>query len=140
MAYVEGWGLYCERLSVDMGLLSTEMDRFGVLSFDAWRACRLVVDTGMHALGWTREQAIGFMASHTALARTNIENEIDRYIGWPAQAVAYKVGQLELLRLRAEARQRQGDRFDIRRFHDVVLGQGALPLPALREVVERELV
>jgi uncharacterized protein (DUF885 family) len=140
MAYVEGWGLYCERLSVDMGLLSTDMDRFGVLSFDAWRACRLVVDTGMHALGWTREQAIGFMASHTALARTNIENEIDRYIGWPAQALAYKVGQLELLRLRAEARQRQGDRFDIRRFHDVVLGQGALPLPALREVVERELV
>jgi uncharacterized protein (DUF885 family) len=138
-AFIEGWGLYCERLSEEMGLLSSEMDRFGVLSFDAWRACRLVVDTGMHALGWTREQAIGFMGSHTALARTNIENEIDRYIGYPGQALAYKVGQLELLRLRTEARARQGDRFDIRRFHDVVLGQGALPLPALREVVEREL-
>lgn len=138
-AFIEGWGLYCERLSDEMGLLSSEMDRFGILSFDSWRACRLVVDTGMHALGWSREQAIAFMASHTALARTNIENEVDRYIGWPGQALAYKVGQLELLRLRAEARRRQADRFDIRRFHDVVLGEGALPLSTLREVVEREL-
>jgi len=138
-AYIEGWGLYTERLSEEMGLLSGEMDRFGVLSFDAWRASRLVVDTGMHALGWTRRQAIDFMTAHTALGENNIANEVDRYIAWPGQALAYKLGQLELLRLRAEARERQGDRFDIRRFHDAVLGQGALPLPVLRGVVEREL-
>ena len=139
-AYVEGWGLYTERLSEEMGLLSGETDRFGVLSFDAWRASRLVVDTGIHALGWTRRQAIDFMVAHTALGENNVANEVDRYIAWPGQALAYKLGQLELLRLRAEARERQGARFDIRRFHDAVLGPGALPLPALREAVERELV
>ena len=139
-AYIEGWGLYTERLSEEMGLLSGEIDRFGVLSFDAWRASRLVVDTGIHALGWTRQQAIDFMVAHTALGENNVANEVDRYIAWPGQALAYKLGQLELLRLRAEARDRQGDRFDIRRFHDVVLGQGALPLPVLGAAVERELV
>ena len=139
-AYIEGWGLYTERLSEEMGLLLGELDRFGVLSFDAWRASRLVVDTGIHAMGWTRQQAIDFMAAHTALGGNNIANEVDRYIAYPGQALAYKLGQLELLRLRAEARERQGDRFDIRRFHDVVLGQGALPLPVLRQAVERELV
>ena len=138
-AYVEGWGLYTERLSEEMGLLSGETDRFGVLSFDAWRASRLVVDTGIHALGWTRQQAIDFMTEHTALGGNNIANEVDRYIAYAGQALAYKVGQLELLRLRAEARERQGHRFDIRRFHDVVLGDGALPLPVLRQVVERTL-
>ena len=136
-AYVEGWGLYTERLSEEMGLLSGETDRFGVLSFDAWRASRLVVDTGMHALGWTRREAIDFMAAHTALGENNIANEVDRYIAWPGQALAYKLGQLELLRLRAEARDRLGARFDIRAFHDAVLDGGALPLPALREAVER---
>ena len=139
-AFVEGWGLYTERLSEEMGLLSGDLDRFGVLSFDAWRASRLVVDTGMHALGWTREQAIEFMTEHTALGTNNIGNEVDRYIAYAGQALAYKIGQLELLRLRAEARDRQGSRFDIRRFHDVVLAQGAPPLPVLRQVVERELV
>jgi uncharacterized protein (DUF885 family) len=138
-AYIEGWGLYTERLSEEMGLLSAETDRFGVLSFDAWRAARLVVDTGMHALGWTRQQAIDFMVEHTALGENNIANEVDRYISYAGQALAYKLGQLELLRLRAEARDRQGDRFDIRRFHDTVLEQGALPLPVLRTVVERSL-
>jgi uncharacterized protein (DUF885 family) len=138
-AYIEGWGLYTERLSEEMGLLSSEIDRFGVLSFDAWRASRLVVDTGMHALGWTRQQAIDFMTEHTALGANNIANEVDRYIAYAGQALAYKLGQLEILRLRAEARDRLGDRFDIRRFHDVVLGEGALPLPVLRRVVEREL-
>lgn len=138
-AYIEGWGLYTERLSEEMGLLSDERSRFGVLSFDAWRACRLVVDTGMHALGWTRRQAIDFMAAHTALGENNIVNEVDRYIAYAGQALAYKVGQLELLALRSEARQRQGQRFDIRRFHDVVLGEGALPLAVLRQVVGREL-
>jgi uncharacterized protein (DUF885 family) len=138
-AYVEGWGLYTERLSEEMGLLSGDLDRFGVLSFDAWRASRLVVDTGIHAMGWTRQQAIDFMTAHTALGENNIGNEVDRYIAWPGQALAYKLGQLEILRLRAGARERQGERFDIRRFHDVVLGSGALPLPVLRQVVEREL-
>jgi uncharacterized protein (DUF885 family) len=138
-AFVEGWGLYTERLSDEMGLLSGDSDRFGVLSFDAWRASRLIVDTGMHALGWTRQQAIDFMTEHTALGANNIANEVDRYVTYAGQALAYKIGQLELLRLRADARERQGDRFDIRRFHDVVLGQGALPLPVLRQVVEREL-
>jgi uncharacterized protein (DUF885 family) len=138
-AYIEGWGLYTERLSEEMGLLSDETDRFGVLSFDAWRASRLVVDTGIHALGWTRQQAIDFMAAHTALGENNIANEVDRYIAWPGQALAYKLGQLELLRLRADARDRLGDRFDIRAFHDTVLEGGALPLPALREAVERRL-
>jgi len=138
-AYIEGWGLYTERLSAEMGLLSTEIDRFGVLSFDAWRAARLVVDTGIHALGWTRQQAIDFMAAHTALGENNIANEVDRYIAYAGQALAYKLGQLEILRLRAEARDRQGDRFDIKQFHDVVLGEGALPLPVLRQVVERSL-
>ena len=138
-AYIEGWGLYTERLSEEMGLLSGDLDRFGVLSFDAWRASRLVVDTGIHALGWSRQAAIDFMAAHTALGLNNITNEVDRYIAYPGQALAYKTGQLELLRLRAEARDRQGDRFDIRRFHDVVLSEGALPLPVLRQVVERSL-
>lgn len=138
-AYIEGWGLYTERLAEEMGLLSGDLDRFGVLSFDAWRAARLVVDTGIHALGWTRQQAIDFMTAHTALGANNVANEVDRYIAYAGQALAYKLGQLELLRLRAEARERQGDRFDIRRFHDAVLTEGALPLPVLRQVVERSL-
>ena len=139
-AFVEGWGLYTERLSDEMGLLSDEVAGFGVLSFDAWRALRLVVDTGIHALGWTRQQAIDFMAGHSALGENNIANEVDRYIAYAGQALAYKLGQREILALRAEARERQGDRFDIRRFHDAVLGEGALPLPVLRQVVERALV
>lgn len=138
-AYVEGWGLYSERLADEMGLYSGDIDRFGIASFDAWRACRLVVDTGMHALGWSRDRAITFMTEHTALGENNIANEVDRYIAWPAQALAYKVGQLELLRLRSEARDRLGERFDIRAFHDAVLGGGALPLPVLREVLEARL-
>jgi uncharacterized protein (DUF885 family) len=139
-AFFEGWGLYTERLSDEMGLYSGDLDRIGILSFDGWRACRLVVDTGMHALGWTREQAIEFMADHSALARNNIENEVDRYIVWPGQALAYKLGQLEIMRLREEARARLGARFDLPAFHDAVLGQGALGLQALRSVVERRLV
>jgi uncharacterized protein (DUF885 family) len=136
-AYVEGWGLYAERLSDEMGLYSGDLDRIGVLSFDGWRACRLVVDTGMHALGWSRDAAIAFMEAHTALASNNIVNEIDRYVALPGQALGYKLGQLELLRLRAEARAALGPRFDIRGFHDAVLGDGALPLGTLREVVGR---
>lgn len=135
-AYVEGWGLYTERLADEMGLYSGDLDRLGILSFDAWRACRLVVDTGMHALGWSRRQAIEFMVANTALAENNIVNEIDRYIVWPGQALAYKTGQLELLRLRAAARDQSGDRFDIRSFHDVVLGSGAVALSTLRLIVD----
>jgi uncharacterized protein (DUF885 family) len=135
-AYAEGWGLYTERLSDEMGLYSSEMDRFGILSFDAWRAGRLVVDTGMHALGWTRQQAIDFLAAHTALGANNIANEVDRYIVWPGQALAYKLGQLEILRLRDEARRRLDGRFDIKAFHDVVLGAGAVSLPVLRRRVD----
>ena len=134
-AFFEGWGLYTERLSDEMGLYTGDLDRIGILSFDAWRASRLVVDTGMHALGWTRRQAIDFMLEHTALAENNIVNEVDRYIVMPGQALAYKIGQLEILRLRAEAMSRLGDRFDIRGFHDTVLGQGAIGLETLREIV-----
>jgi uncharacterized protein (DUF885 family) len=135
-AYFEGWGLYTERLADEMGLYTGDLDRIGVLSFDAWRAARLVVDTGMHAMGWPREQAVRFMLEHTALAPNNIANEVDRYIVLPGQALGYKVGQLEILRLRAEAQARLGAAFDIRSFHDVVLGGGALALPTLRGVVE----
>ncbi len=114
-----------------MGLYTGDLDRIGVLSFDGWRACRLVVDTGMHALGWTRQQAIDFMVEHTVLATSNITNEVDRYITLPGQALAYKIGQREILRLRAEAKTALGPRFDIRGFHDAVLGHGALGLEAL---------
>jgi uncharacterized protein (DUF885 family) len=136
-AFAEGWGLYTERLSDEMGLYSSDMDRFGILSYDAWRAGRLVVDTGIHAFGWTRQEAIDFLARHSALGVNNIANEVDRYIVWPGQALAYKVGQLELVRLRAEAERRLDGRFDIRAFHDTVLGAGAVSLPALRGRVER---
>jgi uncharacterized protein (DUF885 family) len=135
-AYVEGWGLYTERLADEMGLYSGDLDRLGILSFDGWRACRLVVDTGLHALGWGRRQAIDFMLAHTALAGNNVVNEVDRYISWPGQALAYKLGQLELLRLRGEAERALGPAFDLARFHDAVLGEGALPLGALRGHVE----
>jgi uncharacterized protein (DUF885 family) len=136
-AYVEGWGLYTERLCDEIGLYSGDLDRIGVLSYDGWRACRLVVDTGMHALGWTRREAIEFMLAHSALAENNIVNEVDRYIVWPGQALAYKLGQLEILRLREEAREALGPAFDIRRFHDAVLGQGAVGLQALGDLVRR---
>ncbi|HET7031030.1 MAG TPA: DUF885 domain-containing protein [Candidatus Limnocylindrales bacterium] len=135
-AYVEGWGLYTERLSVEMGLISAGVAQLGVVSFDAWRACRLVVDTGMHALGWSRDQAIQFMVEHTALAENNIVNEVDRYLAIPAQALAYKIGQREILRLRDRARAALGSRFDIRGFHDAVLGQGAVGLATLGRIVD----
>jgi uncharacterized protein (DUF885 family) len=134
-AFIEGWGLYTERLSDEMGLYSSEIDRFGIISFDAWRACRLVVDTGLHAMGWTRGQAIAYMVEHTALAENNIANEVDRYIAIPGQALAYKAGQLELLRLRAQAEAALGQDFDIRAFHDAVLGEGAIGLETLRGVI-----
>ncbi|UCE02389.1 MAG: DUF885 domain-containing protein [Candidatus Latescibacterota bacterium] len=134
-AFVEGWALYTEQLSDEMGLYSADLDRIGKLSYEAWRACRLVVDTGMHALGWSRQQAVDFMLTNSALAENNIVNEVDRYITWPGQALAYKLGQLEILALRDEAREKAGARFDIREFHDVVLRNGAVSLATLREIV-----
>ncbi len=135
-AFVEGWALYSERLADEMGLYTTDLDRMGMLSYDAWRAARLVVDTGIHALGWSRTKAIEYMLAHTALAENNIRNEVDRYIAWPGQALAYKLGQLEILRLRARAQQALGPRFDIRAFHDVILGAGAVSLPVLAARVQ----
>lgn len=134
-AYVEGWALYAERLAVEMGLYSGDVDRLGLLSFDAWRASRLVVDTGIHALGWSRGQAEAFLRDNTATPENNIVNEIDRYIVWPGQALAYKVGQLVILRLRAEAEARLGARFSLPAFHDLLLGAGALPLGVLESRV-----
>jgi uncharacterized protein (DUF885 family) len=130
-AFVEGWALYTERLAEEMGLYTADLDRLGKLSYDAWRASRLVVDTGLHALGWSRAQAEAFMREHTALTEVNISNEVDRYIGWPGQALAYKVGQLEIGKLRAEAEAALGRAFDLRAFHAVVLGAGAVTLPVL---------
>ncbi len=134
-AYVEGWALYTERLAEEMGLYTSDLDRLGKLSYDAWRASRLVVDTGLHSMGWTRAQAEAFMRDHTALTEVNISNEVDRYIGWPGQALAYKVGQLEIAKLRAEAEETLGKSFDIKAFHAIVLGAGAVTLPVLDERV-----
>jgi uncharacterized protein (DUF885 family) len=134
-AYVEGWGLYSERLADEMGLYADDLDRLGMLASDVWRACRLVVDTGLHAMGWTRDQAIEFMAEHAPIERDTIAVEVDRYIGMPAQALAYKVGQREILTLREQARGRLGQAFDIRTFHDGVLGAGTISLPVLRRRV-----
>jgi len=136
-AFDEGWGLYAERLSDEMGLYTSDLDRLGVLSFDSWRACRLVLDTGLHALGWSRAQAMEFMIANSPVATNNVVNEVDRYIVWPGQALAYKMGQLEILRLRAWARERLGGRFDIRAFHDAVLSEGAVPLRVLGDLVAR---
>jgi uncharacterized protein (DUF885 family) len=135
-AFVEGWALYTERLSDEMGLYTGDLDRIGMLSYDAWRGCRLVVDTGLHAMGWSRQQAIDYMLANSVLAENNIENEVDRYITWPGQALAYKLGQIEILKLREEARKKLGARFDIKAFHDVVLRDGAVALPVLRQQVE----
>ena len=135
-AFVEGWALYSERLADELGLYPTDVDRLGMLSFDAWRAARLVVDTGVHHMGWTRADAEDWMRKNTPLADNNIVNEVDRYVSWPGQAVAYKTGQIEILALRAEAEQRLGAAFDRAAFHDVVLGAGAVPLPVLRTRVE----
>ena len=135
-AYVEGWGLYAERLAEEMGLYRNDLDRMGMLAADSMRACRLVVDTGLHALGWSRARAIDFMAAHMPVSVEEVTVEVDRYIGMPAQALAYKLGQREIFRLRESARSRLDGRFDIRAFHDAVLGSGAVRLPVLGELVE----
>ncbi|MCE2940114.1 MAG: DUF885 domain-containing protein [Gemmatimonadota bacterium] len=134
-AFGEGWGLYSERLGLDMGFYRDPYSDFGRLTYEMWRACRLVVDTGLHWKGWSRQQAIDYMAANTALAIHEVTTEVDRYIGWPGQALAYKIGELEIRALRAEAERRLGPRFDVRAFHDVVLGSGSVPLPTLRRLV-----
>jgi uncharacterized protein (DUF885 family) len=135
-AYVEGWALYCERLADELGLYSSDTDRLGMLSFDAWRAARLVVDTGIHSMGWTRDTAIAYLKDNTLLAENNVVNEVDRYIAWPGQALGYKLGSREIFALRDEARQKLGARFKLADFHDHVLAAGPLPLPLLRERIE----
>jgi uncharacterized protein (DUF885 family) len=136
-AYVEGWGLYSEKLGEDMGIYRDAYERFGRLSLEMWRACRLVVDTGMHAMGWSRDQAVACLRDNSALAATEIQFEVDRYIAWPGQALAYKVGEQRLLALRRRAEERLGTQFDLRRFHDRVLGQGAMPLAVLEAEIDR---
>ena len=134
-AYIEGWGLYSERLADEMGLYSSPLQRMGMLSADAWRAARLVVDTGLHAMGWTRQQAIEYLQASAPLAPIDAIAEIDRYIAYPGQALSYMSGRLELQRLRALAEGELGDAFDIKEFHDLVLGMGSLPLQVLADVV-----
>lgn len=135
-AFTEGWALYAERLGLEVGFYQDPYSEFGRLTFEMWRACRLVVDTGIHAFGWTRPQAIDYMAENTALSLHNIAAEVDRYITWPGQALAYKVGELKFRELRARAERELGPRFDLREFHDVVLGSGAVPLEILVRNVE----
>lgn len=136
IAHAEGWGLYAERLADEMGLYSGPVDRLGMVSSDAWRAIRLVVDTGIHHLGWTRSQAIEFFTDHAPVSGESIAAEVDRYIAMPGQALAYKIGQREIYRLREKARREMADRFSYPGFHDVVLTNGSVPLKVLGELVD----
>jgi uncharacterized protein (DUF885 family) len=129
--------LYAESLGEELGLFQDPYSKFGQLTFDAWRSCRLVVDTGMHAMGWSRDRAIQFFRDNTSMSDVGIAVEVDRYIVWPGQALAYKIGQLKIREMRSTAESRLGDRFEIRAFHDLVLGEGALPLDLLQSRVLR---
>ena len=139
-AFVEGWGLYSEKLAEEMGFYKDPYSKFGQLTYEMWRACRLVVDTGMHTLGWTRQEAIDFMLSNTAKTENDVTVEIDRYIAWPGQALAYKIGELKIRELRSKAEKEMGDNFNIRDFHDVVLGHGAVPLDILEKHVNEYIL
>ena len=130
-AFGEGWGLYCERLGLEMGIYQDDYEKFGRLTYEMWRAGRLIVDTGMHAMGWSRSQAVQFFVENSALSLHNINTEVDRYISWPGQALSYKLGELAIIKQRKRAEKELGDAFDIRRFHDAVLAQGAVTLPML---------
>ena len=135
--YGEGWGLYTEYLGIEMGIYRTPYERFGQQSYAMWRAVRLVIDTGMHSQGWSRQRAIDYLAGHTALSQHEVETEVDRYISWPGQALSYKLGDLTIRRLRSEAEQQLGTRFDIKKFHTMLLGLGSVPLPVLEEQVHQ---
>lgn len=136
-AFGEGWGLYAEKLGVEMGVYETPYDDFGRLSYEMWRACRLVIDTGIHAKGWSRDKALAYLSDNTSLSEANVRAEVDRYISWPAQALAYKLGEMKILELRARAEAALGNEFELREFHDAVLGNGALPLNALEASIDR---
>ena len=136
-AYGEGWGLYTEYLAEAMGIYTTPYEHFGKLTYEMWRACRLVVDTGIHAFGWTREKAVAFMTENTALSLHEVNTEIDRYISWPGQALAYKIGELKIRELRKKAEQQLGNQFDIREFHEVILEKGTVTLPLLEERINQ---
>ena len=136
-AYVEGWGLYAESLGKDLGLYTDPYQYFGALNAEIWRAVRLVVDTGMHAKGWTREEALEYMLANVAASNTEVVAEIERYIAIPSQALAYKIGQLKILELRARAEEQLGDKFDIRAFHREILEDGPMPLGVLESKVNR---
>jgi uncharacterized protein (DUF885 family) len=129
--YGEGWGLYTEWLGSKIGMYETPYDEFGRQTFEMWRAARLVIDTGIHSQGWTRQQAIDYLSQHTALAELDIKNEVDRYISWPGQALAYKLGELKIRELRARAETELGPKFDQRPFHDTLLAMGSVPLPVM---------
>lgn len=131
--FVEGWALYAERLGGEMGIYRNAYERFGRLAFEAWRACRLVIDTGMHYKGWTRDQSIACLKENTSLPLTSIEREVDRYIGWPGQALAYKIGEMKISEIREHAEKELGPHFDIRKFHDALLDDGPLPLSILED-------
>jgi uncharacterized protein (DUF885 family) len=136
-AYGEGWALYCEKLGLEMGMYKTPYDRFGMLGYQIWRAARLVIDTGIHSQGWSRERAIAYLRSYTALPEHEIETEVDRYIAWPAQALSYYLGEMAIVKARAKAEKELGTRFNIRAFHDTVLEMGSVPLPVLTTRVDR---
>lgn len=136
-AYGEGWGLYAERLGVEMGVYENAYQQFGRLSYEMWRACRLVIDTGIHSQGWSRQQALDFLSSNTSLSQANVRAEVDRYISWPGQALSYKMGEIKIRQLRAKAEQQLGNKFDLRAFHDALLANGALPLEILEAEMDR---
>jgi uncharacterized protein (DUF885 family) len=135
--YGEGWGLYTEWLGTVMGIYETPYEDMGRLTYEMWRACRLVIDTGIHQFGWTREQAMSYLRDRAPLAEHEITTEIDRYIAWPGQALAYKLGELQIRRHRREAEEKLGAKFDQRRFHDAILAIGSVPLPVLEQHMER---